>query len=557
MKPQSRNCWIHAALALVPVFFLQAAFGAEKAEPVRIIFDTDMDTDCDDAGALAMLHALAARGEVRILATVVSSKYPYSAPCVEAINRYHGRADLPVGVPKGRGASTSRGSRYARTIAAEFETALKTGDDAPSAAEVYRRVLAAQPDRSVVVVTVGYLTNLRDLLQTEGDTISPLSGPELVRAKVKFLSCMGGRYPEHLDPGVFGNFKPDPEAAVEVARDWPRPIFFSGDGNRIQTGRRLRRDTPSDNPARRVYELYLRDRPTRPSWDQVALLYAVRPEAPYWTVKTQGCNHIFPNGTNQWRDEPDDPRHRLVAIRPESRERIQEMIDKLMAHIPGGDEKGFVSLFNGRDLTGWKGDRTIWSVEDGAIVGETTPEHRIRENNYLIWEGEVEDFELRLCYRIEAGNSGIYCRARKRPEGQDTPDPIIAWQADIDAEGKWTGVIMEWTGRDKLAERGSRVEIDEEGNRKVAGSLGDPDELWAQVKKDGWNDYVVTARGGHITLEINGVKMAELMDRDPRRLKQGLLALQVHVGPPMRVAFRDIRLKKLAVPEGASGPAAR
>ncbi|MBN1418816.1 MAG: nucleoside hydrolase, partial [Planctomycetes bacterium] len=311
-----------------------AAAGAEKDPAVPIIFDTDMDTDCDDAGALAMLHALADVGEARILATVVSSKYPYSAPCVAAINRYFGRPDIPIGVPEGEGASTSRGSRYAKAIAEEFPTGWKTGDGAPSAAMLYRRILAGEPDHSVVVVTVGYLTNLRDLLETKADETSPLSGPDLVRRKVKRWTCMGGGYPEDLQPAGSGNFKPDPRSAVAVARDWPGPVSFSGDGRRILTGGRLRTQAPPDHPVRRVYDLYLGERPTRPSWDQVALLHAVRPDARYWRVTAEGHNHIFPNGTNQWRAEPDDPRHRLVAIAPGCEDQVREIIDSLMAHGP-------------------------------------------------------------------------------------------------------------------------------------------------------------------------------------------------------------------------------
>ncbi len=328
------------AILFLSGFLLLPLAGSENRFPLPVVFDTDMDTDCDDAGALAMLHALADRGEVRILATLVSSKYAYSAPCVEAINRYYGRPDLPIGVPKGEGASTSRGSRYAKKIAAEFQTTLKTGDDAPSAAAVYRKVLAAEADRSVVVVTVGYLTNLRDLLETNPDEFSPLSGPELVRRKVKYWSCMGGRYPEHLDPRVNGNFKPDPKSAVAVAKNWPGMIYFSGDGNRIQTGQLLRNSRPSDNPVRRVYDLYLKKKPTRPSWDQVALLYAVRPHASCWQVNSSGYNHIFPNGTNQWRSQPDNPNHRLVAIKPEMRLQVQEIIDQLMAHVPPSGSQG-------------------------------------------------------------------------------------------------------------------------------------------------------------------------------------------------------------------------
>lgn len=160
---------------------------------VPIIFDTDMDTDCDDAGALAVLHALADRGEAEILATVVSSRYPWSVPCVEAINRYYGRADLPIGAPKTEWADTGRrGSRYAKQIAQQFPTRLKSNDDAPDAVAVYRRVLSAQEDHSVVITSVGYLTNLRDLLASRPDDISPLDGRSLIEQKVDRWVCMAG-----------------------------------------------------------------------------------------------------------------------------------------------------------------------------------------------------------------------------------------------------------------------------------------------------------------------------------------------------------------------------
>jgi hypothetical protein len=294
-----------------------------------------MDTDCDDAGALAILHALADRGEAEILATVVSSRYPWSVPCVEAINRYYGRADLPIGAPKTTWADTGRrGSRYAKHIGEQFPTRLKSNDDAPDAVTVYRRVLAARDNGSVVIVTVGYLTNLRDLLASEPDAISPLDGPALVREKVSRWVCMGGRYPEHLDPGVFGNFKPDPTSAVIAARDWPGPVYFSGLGDRILTGGRLR-ETPADNPVRRVYELYLRGKKTRPSWDPIGVLFGVRSNADFWQIHTAGHNHIFENGTNQWRDGP-ATNHRLVRLQPDVAERLRETLDRLMIQAPRG-----------------------------------------------------------------------------------------------------------------------------------------------------------------------------------------------------------------------------
>lgn len=300
------------------------------AAPLKILFDTDMDTDCDDGGTMAMLHALADAGEIEILATMVSSYFPYSVPCVAAINRYYGRPDLPIGCPQGDG--RQRGSRYARQIAEQFPTRFKTNRDAPEAALLYRKILAAQPDASVTIVTVGDLTNLRFLLETKADEHSPRDGAGLVRQKVNRWVCMGGRYPEHLDPAVYGNFKPDAESTVKAIRDWPTTIFFSGLGEDIQTGRGLR-DLPADNPVRRIYELYLGDRPTRSSWDQVTLLYAARSEAPFWKLTTQGSNHIFPNGTNQWRPTPDLD-HVLIDFAPGVESQVQQTIEQLMVQPP-------------------------------------------------------------------------------------------------------------------------------------------------------------------------------------------------------------------------------
>lgn len=204
---------------------------------------------------------------------------------------------------------------------------------------------------------------------------------------------------------------------------------------------------------------------------------------------------------------------------------------------------GFVSLFNGKDLTGWEGDRRIWSVQDGAITGHTTAEVRVTENDFLIWREEVEDFELRLKFRLEGGNSGIYIRARKRPPGQKG-EALAGMQADFSADGRWTGVIMEYTLREVLAERGQKVTIDTSGKKTVIGSLGDPKKLLDVYRPGEWNHYRVLARGGRITIAINGTVMADLDDRDPKRLKRGWLALQVHTGPPMRVQFREVLLRR-------------
>jgi type 1 glutamine amidotransferase len=211
--------------------------------------------------------------------------------------------------------------------------------------------------------------------------------------------------------------------------------------------------------------------------------------------------------------------------------------------VPGLD--GFVSLFNGSDLSGWNFDPQFWSVRDGAIVGETTAAVRVRENNFLIWKNEVEDFELRLKFKLEGGNSGIYYRARKRPPGQTKGEALVGTQADFSADGRWTGVMMEYTLREILAERGQQVRIDETGEKQVIGTLGDPASLLAKVKTNDWNDYAIVARGGKVKIAINGTPMSEIDDRDPKRLTRGWLGLQVHAGPPMRVQFKDVYYRKL------------
>lgn len=204
-------------------------------------------------------------------------------------------------------------------------------------------------------------------------------------------------------------------------------------------------------------------------------------------------------------------------------------------------DPGFVSLFNGADLTGWEGDPTIWSVRDGAITGATTADTRLKVNNFLVWKGgRPRDFELRLKYRLLGGNSGIYFHAEKRPSGE----PLIGPQADLSADHRWTGVLMEWQKRDVLAERGEQVVIDAAGKKQVVGSVGDPKQLLAAVRDRGWNDYTVSVKGPRVKLKINGVTMCEVTDHDPKRPAVGHLALQVHVGPSMTVQFKAIRLRQ-------------
>ena len=227
---------------------------------------------------------------------------------------------------------------------------------------------------------------------------------------------------------------------------------------------------------------------------------------------------------------------------------MEPRTDRPVRNIPGTEPapglSGFVSLFNGHDLAGWEGDSRIWSVRDNAITGQTTEAVRVTENNFLTWKDELEDFELRLKFKLEGGNSGIYYHARKRAAEQKKGEAMVGTQADFSADGRWTGVIMEYTLREVLAERGQKVLIETNGVKQIIGSLGDSSQLLAAVKTNDWNDYMVLSKGGKVKLIINNTTMSELEDQDPKRLVRGWLALQVHTGPPMKVQFKDIYLRR-------------
>jgi hypothetical protein len=212
-----------------------------------------------------------------------------------------------------------------------------------------------------------------------------------------------------------------------------------------------------------------------------------------------------------------------------------------IATVQAADEPE--SIFNEKDLSGWEGDPKIWSVEDGAIVGRTTAEDPIKNNTFLIWkDGELGDFRLTLEYRIDGGNSGVQYRSK-------VVDPekwiVGGYQADIDSKPVYTGILYDERGRGILANRGERVTIGRDG--KPAGTrFADADELLKSVKSDGWNEYIIEARGPHLRHTINGKLMSETTDNDAEKsVASGILALQVHQGPPMTVQFRKFRLERL------------
>lgn len=214
-------------------------------------------------------------------------------------------------------------------------------------------------------------------------------------------------------------------------------------------------------------------------------------------------------------------------------------------------DDGFKALFDGKSLKGWEGRKDIWSVQDGAITGQTTSETKLRKNTFLIWrDGELEDFELRLKFRLKSdkGNSGIQYRSvqviGKAAKAEDFV--VKGYQADIDATFRFIGILYEERGRGILAQRTTKVEIDAQGKKHVVGKTADNKKFLASVKKGDWNEYTITARGNHLVQKINGITTVDVTDnQESRAAKKGILAFQVHVGPPMIIQFKDIRLKKL------------
>jgi Domain of Unknown Function (DUF1080) len=224
------------------------------------------------------------------------------------------------------------------------------------------------------------------------------------------------------------------------------------------------------------------------------------------------------------------------------------------------DKDGFVSIFDGKTLDHWKGDTTYWRVEDGCLVGVVTPATLLKRNTFIIWQGVMpENFEIKVDFKVSAlGNSGINYRS-EMIEGQ--PYALRGYQADLNGPGEYTGSNYEERGRTTIASRGQKVTLppipaddslkdhikDNQWLPKiVTGSLGDPAALKAAIKVDDWNEYHIVVKGNRMLHYVNGVLMSDVTDNDTvNRRMNGWMGVQVHVGPPMRIAYRNFMLKTL------------
>ena len=273
--------------------------------PVNIIFDSDMGPDYDDVGAIAILHTLADRHEVNILATMASTKYDGVAGVLNVFNTYFRRPTLPIGVPKGDALELRDWQHWTDTLLKNYPHAIRSNNEAWDAVKLYRKILSAQPDRSVTVVTVGFLTNLSNLLNTAPDEYSPLDGKRLVAKKVKNLVCMAGKFPS----GFEFNVMQDAKASQNVYSNWPTFVIFSGFeiGAKIHVGTPLIHNASLKNdPIKDVFGIAIpkakEDSAGRMSWDETAVLVAIKGYSNWYSLHP-GRIKVAADGSDTWDDQ--------------------------------------------------------------------------------------------------------------------------------------------------------------------------------------------------------------------------------------------------------------
>jgi hypothetical protein len=232
----------------------------------------------------------------------------------------------------------------------------------------------------------------------------------------------------------------------------------------------------------------------------------------------------------------------MTQVQSTNNKELDGRARQVLARVPkSATEQGFTPIFNGKDLSGWNGKPGWWTVEDGALTAESTPAKSCQECNYLLWRGgQPADFELRADFKLsQGGNSGIQIRSEERPNW-DT----FGYQADMTGDGSLVGFVYHHS-RGLIAGRGEKAVFNADGKSTVE-KIGDPTELLKQFKPGDWNTYRVVCDGPDITLYVNDVLMCQITDHHPTQAAvRGLIALQMHPGPPMKVQFKNLRLKEL------------
>jgi inosine-uridine nucleoside N-ribohydrolase len=320
-------------LFLLVSISLQNLNAQNKNKPQPIIFDSDMGPDYDDVGAITLLHAFADSGYIKILGTIASTKYEGVASVFNVFNTYFNRPDMAIGVPKKNALMLRDSQHWTDTLIAKYPHAIQSNDDVPDATTLYRKLLASQPNKSVTIVTVGFLTNLANLLQSAPDEYSKLTGQQLVTKKVKQLVCMAGRFPS----GKEFNVERDALASQYAFSNWPTPVILSGFeiGQKIKTGLPLIHNNSIHNsPVKDVFAISIpksaQDSTGRMSWDETAVLVAVKGYKQWYTVQ-KGKITVANDGSNGWENQG---KLQSYLIEKEHPEKVRDFINHVIMHQP-------------------------------------------------------------------------------------------------------------------------------------------------------------------------------------------------------------------------------
>jgi len=341
-----KHVWIFSAILVS--FVVTPLMAKEPMMTVPLIFDTDIGNDVDDVLALGMIHALESRGECKLLAITITKDHPLAAPFTDAVNTFYGRGDIPIGVCRS-GVTTQQG-KFIGLASTRDDGALRyphdllTGADAPNAVEVLRKSLASAEDGSVAIAQVGFSTNLANLLDSAADGISPLSGMDLVKQKVRLLSIMAGTFTQimgkdgkQLDRKEY-NIVKDIPAAKKIVADWPTPIVWSGYEIGISLPyphQSIERDFSyiDHHPLADAYVLYNPPPHDRPTWDLTSVLYAVRPDRGYFEISSPVRVAVADDGLTTF-EESADGQHRYLIVHEKQKLKILEALQLLSSQPP-------------------------------------------------------------------------------------------------------------------------------------------------------------------------------------------------------------------------------
>lgn len=334
------------AFAICACFVQTQAIAQDNTMPIPLIFDTDIGNDCDDVLAMGVIHSLQSRGECELLAVTITKDHELAAPFADAVNTFYGRGEIPIGVCRSEVTPHAGKFNVLANEAEKYPHDLTSGKDAPDAVAVLRKTLASQKDGSVVVAQVGFSTNLANLLKSEADDVSPLSGMDLVKKKVRLLSIMAGAFKQivgdtgHLYDHKEYNIHKDIPSAQKLCADWPTPIVWSGfeiGKNLTYPHKSILRDYKyvEHHPLPEAYTLYKPPPHDRPTWDLTSVLHAIRPDHQYFDLSPAGQVTVADNALTTFKESADG-RDRYLILRDDQKPRATEALVQLSSQPPSG-----------------------------------------------------------------------------------------------------------------------------------------------------------------------------------------------------------------------------